>query len=92
MAKENKLELWEFIRQEIKNQEKTKIRSVGKFYWWRITLARHRRKKARFSRILFIADCEKFSDCVKWNKKAYKMIGKILGQKTEMTRELGKLI
>jgi len=78
IAKEKGKELWEFLKEETKNSKKERIRSVGNSIGGGLHSKGVDGKKPDFQEFLFIADCDKFSDCVKWNKKSYNLVKQIL--------------
>ena len=78
MARESRQELWKFLGGK---KENLKIRSVGNAIGGGLHSRGVKGKKPDFQEFLFIADCDNFSDCVKTNKIAYKLIKKFLGHK-----------
>lgn len=75
IAKENGKELWEFLG----GSKNHKIRAVGNSVGGGVHSKGKNGRKPDFQEFLFIADCKKFSECVKINKKAYKLVKKFLG-------------
>jgi len=77
MAKEQGKELWDFLG----GNNKRKIRSVGNSVGGGLHARGIEGKKPDFQEFLFIANGKTFAECVKINKLAYKIIGKLLKAK-----------
>ena len=76
MARENNQKLWRFLNPRKIN---FKIRSVGNAIGGGLHSQGVRGKKPDFQEFLFITDTDNFSECVRINKIAYKLVKKYLG-------------